>query len=463
VNLNRLLRTSAVRLGFRYTLLFALLTGTALGALYWSMSQYINIQIIASLEQEIYDLQELERGKGFSELQHTIQVWSNRPLNKQRYFLLVTKDESPIAGGLLQWPPGLIADGKAQNIFIEDSLIPGRAEDDDGYWPMIAVQLPGGQKLLVAENIEQAETLRLFSLSAIVFVFFLTLLMALSMGLLVALTIVKRIDNVSATANEIMRGNLDQRVPLGPHNDEFDDLANHLNSMLERIQELMSGMKQVSDNVAHDLRNPLGRIKNRLEVSLLKKRDSTEYQNVLSQTITDIDNLLRIFSALLKISQAEARTQRGRWEAFNLSALCENIGRLYQDQADAQGLKMKLDIETNIAIEGESELIGQSISNLLENSIKYTPDGGKILFNLTKDGHFAQFEINDNGPGIPDEFKDHVLERFVRLDQTRSTSGNGLGLSLVKAVSILHSATLELLDNHPGLRVICRFPHASKK
>jgi len=461
VNVNRLLRTSAVRLGFRYVLLFSLLIGTALGALYWSMSQYIDIQMVASLEQEIHDLQELERNRGFLELQHTIQAWSNQPLNKQRYFLLVTKDGNPVAGGLLQWPPGLVVDGKVRNIFIEDNLIPGRAEDDDGYWPMIAVQLPGGQKLLIAEDIEQAETLRFFSLGAVLLVFSLTLLMALSMGLLVAITIVKRIDRISDTANEIMKGNLDQRVPLSSHNDEFDDLAKHLNSMLDRIQELMLGMRQVSDNVAHDLRTPLGRIKSRLEVNLLKKRDIAEYQNVISQTVTDIDDLLRIFSALLKISQAEAHTQRGNWDTFNLSTLCEKIGRLYQDQADIQGLKMELDIEANIAIEGDNELIGQSISNLLENAIKYTPCNGSISLALNREDQYAQLEIYDNGPGIPDEFKSHVLERFVRLDQTRSTPGNGLGLCLVKAVTGLHSATFELLDNHPGLRVVCRFPHAT--
>lgn len=462
MNLNRLLRTSAVRLSFRYVLLFAVLIGTTLGALYWSMSQYIDIHIAASLKQEINDLQTLERNEGLAELQRTIQAWSNQSLNQHRYFLLVSAEEVPVAGHLLQWPPGLVANSKVQNILIEDSLIPGRAEDNDGYWPMIGLQLPGGQKLLVAENIEQAESLRFFSLGIILAVFFLTLLMALSMGLLIATSIVRRIDRINTTANEIMSGNLGQRIPSGPRNDEFDDLANHLNTMLERIQELMLGMRQVSDNIAHDLRTPLSRIKNRLEVSLLEIRSSTEYQDVISQTIVDTDNLLHIFSALLKISQAEARMQRGSRGTFDLSGLCEKIGRLYQDQAETRGLEMKLSIGKEIIIKGEKELIGQSISNLLENAIKYTPHGGHILFKLEADQHHIQFEISDDGPGIPNESKDHVLERFVRLDQTRSTPGNGLGLSLVKAVTTLHSATLELLDNHPGLRVVCQFPYISK-
>jgi len=458
VNLNRLSRTSAVRLSFRYVLLFALLIGTALGTLYWSISQYINLQTKASLEQEIHDLQALERNEGLAELQRTIQAWSNQPLDGQRYFLLVTAEGILMAGNLFQWPPGLVANDKVQNIVIEDNLIPGRAEDDDGYWPMIGVRLPGGQKLLVAENIKQADKLRFFSLSIILFIFFLALLMAISMGLLIARSIVKRIDRVSATAREIMSGNLDQRVPLGSHNDEFDDLAKYLNAMLERIQQLMLGMKQVSDNVAHDLRKPLNRIKNRLEVSLLEVRDNTEYQNVISQTVADTDDLLRIFSALLKISQAEAGIQRGSRESFDLSVFCEKIGRLYQDQAETQGLKMELSIDDKVFIEGEKELIGQSLSNLLENAIKYTPGGGHISLMLKKEKKHVQLVICDNGPGIPSEHKVRVLERFVRLDQTRSTPGNGLGLSLVKAVMTLHSATFELLDNHPGLRAVCRFP-----
>ena len=462
MNLHRLLQTSAVRLSFRYILLFALLVGAALGTLYWSVSQYIDIQIVASLEQEIHDLQTLERNEGLPELQRTIQAWSNQPMDEQRYFLLVSAEGAPMAGSLLQWPTGFVADGKVRNIIIEDNLIPGRIKDDDGYWPMVGVHLPGGQRLLVAENIEQANTLRSFSLSIILLIFFLTLLMAVSMGLLIALSIVKRIDRISVTAREIMDGNLDQRVPLGAHNDEFDGLAKHLNSMLERIQQLMLGMKQVSDNIAHDLRKPLNRIKNRLEVSLLERRDNTEYQNVISQTIADTDDLLRIFSSLLKISQAEARTQRGNWEIFDLSSLCEKIGHLYQDQAETQNLKMDLSIADNIFIEGENELIGQSLSNLLENAIKYTPGGGHISLILKKENQYAQLEVCDDGPGIPSEHKSHVLERFVRLDQTRSTPGNGLGLSLVNAVMALHSATLVLSDNHPGLKVICQIPRITQ-
>jgi len=258
-----------------------------------------------------------------------------------------------------------------------------------------------------------------------------------------------RIDHINHTARAISSGDFSQRIPLSANKDEFDDLSGQLNHMLKRIEQLLTGMRQVTDNVAHDLRRPLSRLRNRLEITLLEKRDTKEYQQVLEETIEDTDDLIRTFNALLEIAQAEAGSFRGEWTTVDMTALLRELGELYKELAESQGRNLTISVHSGIKITGNRHLLAQAISNLLDNAIKYSPVHGKIsLFAKEK-----TIKICDNGNGIPLSEQNHVMERFVRLDNARSTPGNGLGLSLVKAVSELHNATMSLEDNQPGLTV----------
>jgi len=458
VDLSRLFHTSAIRVALRYALLYALLTGLALGFLYWTTSRYIDAQMVASLEQEMHQLQRLVHDRGSTAVKRVIQARSQGPKENRRYYLLLSQNGQRLAGDLKAWPPSLQADDEVHNIWIEHDLIPGKVEDYDGYWPMIAVTLPQGERLLVAQSVRHAEDLQEYSLTAMALILAISVILALAMGIFLGRSVLQRIDTINATARAVAGGGLTQRVPIVGRNDEFDELAQHLNAMLDRIEALMAGMRQVTDNVAHDLRRPLSRLRNRLEVTLLEAREKAEYEEAMSRAVADADELLHTFNALLEIAQAEGGVRRGDWGKVDLSKLAVSLGGLYRDQAEEKGLRFMLDIKPDVHIGGNRHLVGQTLSNLLENALKYTPTGGHIALRVDRHGGRPRLQVCDNGPGIAPQCREKVLERFVRLDSARSTRGNGLGLSLVKAVAELHGAQLVLEDNKPGLRVSLVFP-----
>jgi signal transduction histidine kinase len=273
------------------------------------------------------------------------------------------------------------------------------------------------------------------------------------MGWLLGRRLLQRIDSINATAQRVTAGELSGRVALSGQHDEFDELGGHLNTMLERIEKLLIGLHQVTDNIAHDLRRPLARMRNRIEVTLLESRDPDEYLRALDETLQDCDELIHTFNALLEIAQAEAGSVRGEWKSIDVSNLLQDLGDLYLDQAEAQGKQLSLDIEPGLTLTGNRHLLAQAVGNLLDNAFKYTPDSAAIQLEAKRKDGKMLITVSDNGPGIASEQRDKVLERFVRLESERSTTGNGLGLSLVRAAAELHKAELRLEDNHPGLRV----------
>jgi len=456
VKLRRLFHTTAIQLALRYAVVYALIIGIALGFLYWNNSQYIDNQILTSLEQEMNDLKQLEQEQGMAALQKVIQAFVQESKGNGQFFLLLSGNDDHLAGTLKGWPPSVKTDRKVHNVWVNENLIPGHT-GDDGYWPMIATSFPGGERLLIGENITQSEDLQEYSIATMVLIFSISVLLALMMGLFLGRTVLTRIDTINVTARAIANGSFSSRIPTTEREDEFDELAQHLNYMLSKVEQLMAGMRQVTDNVAHDLRHPLSRLRNRLEVTLLEPRKQSEYQEVLNETVEDVNNILRTFNALLEIAQTESGVHRGDWNTVNLSELAVNLGELYQDQAEAQKLSLTLNIEPGITIKGNRDLIAQLLSNLLENAINYTPQGGLINLCVEHSKEHIRLIIADNGPGIPTNQREAVLGRFTRLESARSTPGNGLGLSLVKAVAELHRAELHLQDNLPGLRITILF------
>ncbi len=458
MNLRRLLHTTAIRLALRYALFYALLITLGLGVLYWATSRYVDIQMAAGLEQELTRLVQIEQQSGRDRLVAIIDAEHQAARgNNRRYYLLQSSDGQRQAGNLIGWPPGFVANNHVRNVWIEDDLIPERMPDKDGFWPMIGTRLDDGSRLLVAQSVRQAEDLQEFILGTMAIILAISVGLALTMGWLLGRTLLRRIDTINTTAQQVTEGELSRRVSLSGQDDEFDELAGHLNTMLARIEKLITGMRQVTDNVAHDLRRPLARVRNRIEVTLMEKRDSKEYRLALEETLEDANELMQTFNALLEIAQAEAGSFRGEWKVVDLSALLEELGGLYLDEAEARHKRFELQVEPHLTITGNRHLLAQAASNLLDNAFKYTPDGSVIRLQAGMHAGRLSLVVSDNGPGIAIEQRDKVFERFVRLEPDRSTAGNGLGLSLVKAVADLHKAQVMLEDNQPGLRVVLRF------
>lgn len=447
-----------MRLALRYTALFALLLAAGLGTLYWAASRYVDTQVAAGLQGEIAGLRQLDGEYGRARLIAALDAARHAVSGNRRYFLLVGRSGRIVAGDLTAWPAHLKPDGRVRTIWIEDDLRAGLNGDEDGYWPAVATTLADGARLLVVRSERQAEELQEFIYSTMAVILSVSVALALTLGWLLGRTMLQRIDTINMTARAITAGELDRRVPMSGRNDEFDELAQHLNAMLARITQLLGGMHRVTDNVAHDLRRPLTRLRNRLEVTLLEARDTAQYRQTMTEAIADADDLIRTFNALLEIAQAESGSFRGEWRDVDIGELATELGELYQGIAEERDQALAIVAAPGAHVAGNRHLLAEALSNLLENAVKYTPHGGRITLKVERLAAAVRVVVADSGPGIPAPERERVLERFVRLESARSTSGNGLGLSLVRAVAQLHGATLALEDNAPGLEVRIDFP-----
>jgi signal transduction histidine kinase len=455
---SRLFKTTAVRLAVKAVLIYGLLLGAVLTALYWVVNSGFDEQLESRLEQEITNLTRLfttnDQERVISELERLQQ--------QGRVVLLVSAGGDKLAGNLKEWPEEaeIEADGKTRGLWIEEDVIPPELYDDDAYWPVVATELENGSRLLLGHQVEQSEDLLELS-EFLIEAMGIALVFAVFIAVILGRQILGRMDVISATASEIMNGNLAQRIPLSNKQDEFDTLANRLNAMLERIQQLIKGIREVTDNVAHDLRSPLTRLRNHMEITLLEQRSPDEYQQVLRQGIEEIESLITTFNALLSIAQAEAGNNRVQWSQVDLKQLAMDLMDLYTPLTEAKAQTLGVINGNEAMVLGNRDLLAQSLGNLLENAIKFTPRGGNIRLQIKVSENQVEVVVADSGPGIPEGEKSHVLEKFVRLDSSRHTPGNGLGLSLVAAVATLHKAELILKDGDPGLQVIQRFSKAT--
>lgn len=455
------LRTTAVRLALRYALIYLLALGAAVAAFNWSSGRYIGAKMQAALAEDFTRLTTVAEHGGVAELSAAIEQ-RTRGGDHSRFYLLTDADGGKIAGNLSAWPDdeAVVTDGRVHNAWIDAALIPGDDYEDDAYLPVVAQTLTGGGRLLLAHGARQAEGLHEIN-ELLIEVLGASVLVALVMSILTGRTILRRMDGVGRTADEILAGDLSRRVPVTHANDEFDALAERLNRMLERNQALIRGMREVTDNVAHDLRSPLTRLRNRLEVTLLESRSEAEYRQAMSDCIDDADGLIRTFNALLGIAQVESGNHRAPFRPVDLNQIAHDLAELYGPLAEARELVFTLETTDGEAmINGNRDLLAQALGNLLDNAIKYTPAGGHVRLCVAREGATSTVSVTDSGPGIPASDRTRVLDRFVRLDSSRRTPGNGLGLSLVKAVAKRHDAELVLEDVHPGLRVRLSFNQA---
>jgi len=320
---------------------------------------------------------------------------------------------------------------------------------------------PGGDRLLVGRDISDLDLftgrIKFAVISSVILIF----LLAGMASILVTRRTVGRIEQINATSRAIMQSGLDQRIPLRGSHDEWDRVAENLNLMLDRIETLMGEIKQVSDNVAHDLRTPLTRMRGRLETAYHGKRVGEADQLLIGDTIADLDAVLRIFSSLTRIAQIEAQARKDAFRTVNVVEIAGEVVELYDAAAEQDGTRLTMVGDREVQVTGDRDLIFDAIANLVDNAIKHGRNAGHVMVSIETTGGGPMISVADDGPGIPACECEHVFKRFYRLEQSRYTPGNGLGLSLVAAVARLHGARIEMRDNAPGLKVELWFSPAA--
>ena len=284
-----------------------------------------------------------------------------------------------------------------------------------------------------------------------------TVAVGVALSLLTSLLVLRRVEAIGAASRAIVAGDLGRRIPVGGRGDEFDRLAALLNAMLDRIGELVEDVRQVTNDVAHDLRTPLARLRQRLETARRKATSVGEYEAATEAAIAETDAVLATFTALLRLAQIEAGTRRARFVPVDLSGLLAGLAETYAPVAEDRSQSLRATVEPDVTVTGDRELLGQMAANLIENALTHTPAGSRVEVALSRGGAGAVATVADDGPGIPEAMRERVLKRFVRLEASRSTPGSGLGLASVAAIARLHGLGLELADNDPGLRVTLRF------
>ena len=451
---NSLLRTSTFRLALVYMVLFAGSVMILLGFIYWSTVAYMSEQTDATIRAEITGLAEQYRQRGLNGLEKTISERVERDPDGSSVYLFASPDRQPLAGNLSPWPDATPAPDGWLDFEFQDERAGGRVFQARAR----VFVLQDGLHLLVGRDTRELKATQHLITRALLWGVAITLALALLGGVLMSRGMLRRIELINQTSRNIMRGDLSQRIPIRGSGDELDQLAGNLNSMIDEIERLMDGIRHVSDNIAHDLRTPLTRLRNRLEQLQVDLEDGSPHQEQVEQSITDADQLLATFAALLRIARIEAGGHTAKFKSVDLAALVHDAAELYEALAEEKCVHFSTQVEASIAVDGDRDLLFQAITNLLDNAIKYTPAGGEVSLKLKRIDISADIMVSDTGSGIPEAERDKVVQRFYRLESSRSTPGSGLGLSLVEAVTKLHRAELLLEDNAPGLKATLRLP-----
>lgn len=448
----RLLDTTAFRLALIYLGLFGASALALLGYLYVATAGFMERQTTETIQAEIAGLAEQYRTQGLPRLKQVIEQRSAAHPHRASIYLLTEPGGRWVAGNIDRWPDTQPGDDGWMTFPV--TVQPDGERSENRRAIAQSFRLTGQYRLLVGREVEDRLQVQANIKRALSWGVGLTLLLGLAGGLLMSRGLLNRVDAVNRTTEQIMAGDFSQRIAIKGARDEFDQLASNLNAMLDQIERLLDGMRRVTDNIAHDLRTPLNRLRSRIEVALLGDPDEETMRPVLEQTLADAEKMIGTFNALLDIARAEAGSERTEFEMISLAGLMRDIADFYQPLAEEKDQKISVDAQQDVSIQANRHLLSQTLANLVDNAIKYTPSHGKIDLRL-EDG--PVITVADSGPGIPDDEREHVLERFVRLDETRRLPGNGLGLSLVNAVAKLHGARLTLEDNKPGLKVSLDF------
>ena len=447
-------KSSAFRITLVYVVLFGLSVSIILGFVYWSTIIYTTNQTEASIDAELKVLSSAYERRGYpglvTLLSDRVRIQRQRPGDSSVY-LLVDEQFQTLVGNISSWPR--IAQDRSDG-WLEFKLDYNR-EGSEGEFTARArtFVIENRYNLLVGQGMRDLANLKELVGRALVWGLALTLILGIIGGFMMRQTLSSRLSAINQTARKIMHGDLRMRIDAKGSGDEFDELAINLNSMLDQIEGGMEGVRRVSDNIAHDLKTPLARLKNRVEELRFKVAGNLEQESSVDQIIHEADGLLATFNALLRIARIEYSEQRKGFRNVDINSIIYDIEELYEPLIEDKGQSLSVQLAESVEIWADRDMLFQAFANLLDNAIKYTPEKGTISIRTRKSSRLWTLEIADNGPGIPEDQHEKVVQRFYRLDQSRTTPGSGLGLALVFAVLKVHSMKLGFSDNKPGLKV----------
>ncbi|MDH4442487.1 MAG: ATP-binding protein [Rhizobium sp.] len=457
------LRSTAVRLSALYILLFALCAAFLVFYVTGLSERILSNQTREALSQEVQEIQGAYQRGGINQLLRTMERRARQP--GANLYVIAGPNGEILAGNVASVQPGIFdEEGWTEFPFRYE-----RYSDTGKVRRHLATAhvffLDNGFRLLVGRDLGEPGKLRQLVRQALMVALAIMGIGAVVIWFAIGRNALKRIDRVSAASQKIMAGDLSQRLPVSGSGDEFDRLSSSLNGMLGRIEQLNEGLRQVSDNIAHDLKTPLTRLRNKA-ADALEEDDGPTRRAALETIIAESDQLIRTFNALLMISRVEAGSIAAELTDIDISAIAADSAELYEPVAEEAGQAMICDIAPGLAVRGNRELVGQAISNLIDNAIKYGSQGdagSTIRVRVTRSSDGVEIAISDEGPGVPHDKRAEVVKRFVRLDKSRSKPGTGLGLSLVEAIMALHGGRLVLSDtrqdvDHPGLTATMVFP-----
>ena len=448
--LPRFARTLTFKLALVQTALFAASAAVLFLAVYVNLAGYARTQLRASITSELDVLAEERSSDGLDELAATISARTRDDGAAGFAYLLRSADGTRLAGGLAadSVRPGWQS--------LPASATPGKGRGERHGLEAFGQSRPSGELLVGARDVRDVahvkeQVVRSFEVASS-----LTLALAIVSGVVTSLSALRRVEAINAITRGIMEGDLGRRVPDRGTGDEFDRLASNTNAMLDRIQLLMEGLRQVSNDIAHDLRTPLTHLRQRLEAARSGPRTRESYETTIEAASGDVDKILRIFASLLRIAQVEAGTRRSGFADLDASEVFAAIAEVYAPVAEDAGQTLRASVAPGVVVRGDRDLLTQMLANLVENAIRHAGPGSRILVSLEREGTAFRGAVADTGPGIPGPQRERVFGRFVRLETSRPGEGSGLGLALVKAVADLHGIDVVLSDDRPGLRVTLR-------
>ncbi len=459
----RLFRTTAFKLTAIFLAVFTVFAAFLIGYIARNTSEILKTQMVDSVEAELQSIELQYARGGPAWLARVVELRSAQP-GASLYFVTDAEGDR-IAGNVETVPASILK--SSQSAF---QVVPYMWRDEQGSKPHSALvrvfEFPDGVRVLVGRDVSEREALVGLVRRSLILTAALMVALGLLSWIFVSRRVLKRIDAITESSQRFVEGDLSGRLEVTGTGDEFDRLAESLNAMLARIERLMLGLKEVSDNIAHDLKTPLTRMRNRLERALTGGKSEPDYREALHATIDEADQLIRTFNALLLIARAEAGSSDTEFDSFDATEVARGVVELYEPVAEEAGVALRLEENGPVMVRAHRELISQALANLVDNAVKYAGEGSEtpeVVIAVAGKNGGSEFRVADNGAGIAEADRERATERFVRLEQSRSKPGAGLGLSLVSAVAQLHGGKLTLADNSPGLVVILTVPGAAHR
>ncbi len=434
-----------------YALLLALSAAALALFLWWATAGLLDRQTEAAIRADAQGLSERWMEAGLPGLIVTIQERLAQDVDDDAIYLLVDPQMHPVAGNLERWPRVVQKAGPWYELPVLRAGLRSLAH-------VQRFDLPNGYHLLIGRDAQVRAQLRTLLSDALLWALVIVGAMATAGALVVRGLFRRTLANVSATASAIAAGDFTQRVRLSGRGDEFDQLAEVINDMLDRIGRLMDGVRQVSNAIAHDLRTPITRARTRLEDALLHADNPCTLRAAIERATQDLDGIVGVFQALLRIAEIEAGSRRSSFHRLDAAPLLASVAELYEAVAEERGVTLDVSLPDSLPAYGDDAMIQQAVANLVDNAVKFSPAGGRVTVQAAAMPHGFRVTVSDQGPGIPDADRAKATERFYRGEAARNTPGSGLGLALVQAVAQLHGGELELADNQPGVRATMTFP-----